>query len=116
MLADQAAIAIEDVCLRETERQQVQRLQESQERLIQTEKMAALSRLVASIAHEINLPSIQANTDHLKQVFMNLVVNAAEAMAAGGFCLCIRRAPACLLITAIRWKPFGSSSATRLWE
>jgi PAS domain S-box-containing protein len=57
--AAQAAVAIENARLYEAEREQFRRLQQSQAQLIQVEKMAALGRLVGSIAHEINNP-IQA--------------------------------------------------------
>lgn len=55
-LASSAAIAIENARLYEAEREQFRRLEESQASLIQVEKMAALGRLVGSIAHEINNP------------------------------------------------------------
>lgn len=40
-----------------------------------------------------DLPSVQANPDHLKQVFLNLVLNAVDAMPTGGK-LRIRSSPA----------------------
>ncbi len=55
-LASSAAIAIENARLYQVEREQLQRLQESQARLIHAEKMSALGRLVASLTHEINNP------------------------------------------------------------
>jgi PAS domain S-box-containing protein len=58
-LATQTAVALENARLYEAKREQYRRLQQSQAQLIRVEKMAALGRLVASIAHEINNP-IQA--------------------------------------------------------
>ena len=57
--AAQAAIAVQNALLYKAEREQFSRLQQSQAQLVQAEKMGALGRLVASIAHEINNP-IQA--------------------------------------------------------
>jgi two-component system NtrC family sensor kinase len=175
-LADQAAVALENTRLYTDLQDQMLALQSAQAQLIHSEKTAALGRLVASIAHEINnplqsvqgcltlaeeeladtqnpqemeqylemasaeieriaaivrrtrdltrpvreewqptdlhdvldsvlalsgkqlqhgsvainrdlasdLPVIQANPDHLKQVFLNLVLNAKDAMPGGG--------------------------------
>lgn len=58
-LSGSVAIAIENARLYQAEREQFRRLQQSQAQLIQIEKMAAMGRLVGSIAHEINNP-IQA--------------------------------------------------------
>ena len=61
--ADQAAIAIENVRLFEAEQQRTRELAESledlrttQDRLVQTEKLASLGQLTAGIAHEIKNP------------------------------------------------------------
>jgi signal transduction histidine kinase len=61
--ADQAAIAIENVRLFEAEQQRTQELARSiedlrttQDRLVQTQKLASLGQLTAGIAHEIKNP------------------------------------------------------------
>ncbi len=74
MMADSAAIAIENARLYQVEQEQLQRLQESQAQLIQSAKMAALGRLVASITHEINNPL---------QAIQNSLTLAQEEMESG---------------------------------
>jgi signal transduction histidine kinase/CheY-like chemotaxis protein len=56
ILSRQAATALENARLYAELRGTIRQLEESQLKLIQAEKMAALGRLTASIAHEINNP------------------------------------------------------------
>jgi len=56
ILARQAAIAMENAYLYEELRDYVEQVEDSQQALVQAEKMAAAGRLTASIAHEINNP------------------------------------------------------------
>jgi signal transduction histidine kinase/CheY-like chemotaxis protein len=56
ILARQAAVALENAGLYSELKDYVRRVEESQRALIQAEKMAAVGRLVASMAHEINNP------------------------------------------------------------
>ena len=68
LLARQADIALENSRLYEELREYVKQIQQSQLALIQAEKMSAVGRLTASIAHEVNNP-LQAvqNCLHLSQ-------------------------------------------------
>src|SRR5512135_757488 len=56
ILARQAAASIENARLYDEQRAYVRKIEESQNALLQAEKMAAAGRLSASIAHEINNP------------------------------------------------------------
>ncbi len=56
ILARQAAVAMENARLYTDLKATLRRVEESQRALIQAEKMAAVGRLVASLAHEINNP------------------------------------------------------------
>jgi PAS domain S-box-containing protein len=76
--ADQAAIAIENARLYSAERQQFDRWQQSQSVLVQAEKLTALGRLAAALAHEINNP-LQAIQSHLELV-MDFPLEADERL------------------------------------
>lgn len=56
LLARQADIALENSRLYEDLRDYIHQIEESQRALIQAEKMSAVGRLTASIAHEVNNP------------------------------------------------------------
>jgi two-component system NtrC family sensor kinase len=56
LLSRQAAVALENTRLYLELQDHVQEIQKSQRALIQAEKMAAVGRLTASLAHEINNP------------------------------------------------------------
>ena len=56
ILSNQAAIALENAYLYAELRDYVKQVEDSQQALLQTEKMAAAGRLAVSIAHEVNNP------------------------------------------------------------
>jgi signal transduction histidine kinase len=86
--ADQAAIAIENVRLFEAEQQRTRELAESledlrttQDRLVQTQKLASLGQLTAGIAHEIKNPLNFVN--NFSGVSVELIDELQEALEGG---------------------------------
>ncbi len=76
VLADAAAIALENARLYEAEREQRRLVEHSRTQLVQSEKLAATGRLAASLAHEINNP-LQAIHNSL-QLILSFPVSPEE--------------------------------------
>ena len=56
ILASQTAVSIENARLFESEKEALEKLRETQQLLVQSERLAALGQLSAKIAHEVNNP------------------------------------------------------------
>jgi len=91
ILARQAAIAMENARLYQELRSYVQRVEESQRALVQAEKLAAVGRMTASIAHEVNNPlqsvrsclHLVAREDappEMRQKYLELTVQEVERL------------------------------------
>jgi signal transduction histidine kinase len=56
ILVNQLSVALDNAALYEREKKTLQELQSAQQRMIESERLAALGRLSGSIAHEVNNP------------------------------------------------------------
>jgi len=92
ILTRQAMVALENARLYSDLRDNILRVEESQRALVQAEKMAALGRVMASVAHEVNNPlqslqnclylaSRQDISLEQQQSYINLAQNEVERLA-----------------------------------
>jgi signal transduction histidine kinase len=78
-VADQIAVVLDKAMLYTQLQEALQKEQSTRAQLVQTEKLAAMGRLIASVAHELNNP-LQAiqNALYLVKMEENLSIQAAE--------------------------------------
>jgi len=74
-LARHAALAIENAQLFEREQRTIEELQQAQQQLLQSEKLATIGQMAAGIAHELNTP--------LTYIMGNLELLEAQDMTGG---------------------------------
>jgi signal transduction histidine kinase len=74
ILASQAALALENARLVRELRSRIRALEETQKRLVHTERLAAIGQLAAGVAHEVNNPTsyLIASLDHLLESICSL--------------------------------------------
>lgn len=81
-LASHAAVAIENARLYEQTHAQLEQLRETQDRLVESERRAAIGELVAGLAHEINNP-LTAIVGH-SQLLMETIPEGALTESSRG--------------------------------
>lgn len=79
ILASQATLALENARLVRELRSRIRALEETQSRLVHTERLAAIGQLAAGVAHEVNNPTsyLIASLDHLAESMSSLKENGA---------------------------------------